>query len=85
MLAVEIESQAANAAKIIFAPAFQGKTELPLEALPGPFSSKYWLTYQHNLDVVTQQLQAATAVGWELADTSTNSAGHKYLFRRPKK
>lgn len=84
---LEAESQASSFAKMIFAPAFQGKSEIALEGLPGALSSKYWPTYQRNLQVVNQQLEAVTAAGWELVHVSSSAAssGHEYLFRRLKK
>jgi hypothetical protein len=84
----ESQSQQGSFAKIMFAPAFQGKTELVLESLPGTISgAKYMNTYRQNLEVVNQQLEAITAAGWELVNVSTSSLdhGHQYLFRRPKK
>ena len=84
----ESQSQQGGFAKIIFAPAFQDKTEIALESLPGSISAaKYMNTYRKNLEVVNQQLEAITAAGWELLHVSatTLNPGHEYLFRRPKK
>jgi|GEM_PF-2656891 len=85
MVVVGLESPVTNAAKIIFAPAFQGKTEVALESMPGPLSNKFWPTYQHNLEVVTQQLGAVSAAGWELVGVTSLTAGQQYLFRRARK
>lgn len=85
MTIVEVQSSSRNASLIILAPAFQGKTDIPLDVLPGALSTKYWPTYQHNLEVVTQQLQAATAAGWELISNTAHTSGQNYLFRRAKK
>jgi hypothetical protein len=82
----EIESPSSGLAKILFAPAFQGRSELPLENLPMALSIKYPIIYQRNLQMVNRQLEAVTADGWELMHVSSNTAttGHEYLFRRPK-
>ena len=84
----ESQSQQGSFAKIMFAPAFQGKTELALESLPGTISAaKYMNTYRQNLEVVNQQLEAVTAAGWELVTVSPSTLDHgqQYLFRRPRK
>lgn len=88
----ELEASISPAAKILFSPAFAGKTELPLEALPGTGllgAGKAATIYQRNLEAVNQQLAAVTAAGWELVQVSpTNNfvgEGHIYLFRRIKK
>ncbi len=84
----ENQSQQGSFAKILFAPAFQGKTEIALENLPGTIApAKYMNTYLQNKELVNQQLEAITAAGWELVYVSSNTlnSGHEYLFRRPKK
>ena len=84
----ELQAQQDGLAKLQFAPAFQSKTEIQLERLPGLISpSKYMNVYRHNLEVVNQQLEAVTAAGWELVHVSSSPAlsGHEFLFRRPKK
>lgn len=82
----EVESQSSTLARILFAPAFQGRTEMLLETLPSSLSSKHPLIYQRNLVLVNRQLEAVTADGWELVHVSASVAttGHEYLFRRPK-
>ena len=84
----ELQNQNPSFAALVFAPAFAGKTDLPLAPLPGGFSgAKYVATYRQNLELVNQQLAAVTAAGWELVQVSTTITlgGHTYLFRRPKK
>ena len=84
---VELQNQNQGFTALVFAPAFAGKTELPLTPLPAGFSgAKYVATYRQNLEIVNQQLATVTAAGWELVQVSTtiNQVGHLYLFRRPK-
>ncbi|MGI4867580.1 MAG: hypothetical protein ACRYFZ_26910 [Janthinobacterium lividum] len=82
---VESQSQQGSFAKILFAPAFQGKTELPLQELPGTAAGgKYIATYRQNIETVNQQLETVTSAGWELVHTSSIDRGHTYLFRRRK-
>ncbi|MBH8567321.1 hypothetical protein KB206_00380 [Microvirga sp. STS02] len=84
----ELQAQQDGLAKLQFAPAFQGKTEIQLERLPGTISAaKYMGAYRHNMEVVNQQLEAVTAAGWELVHVSSSPvmSGHEFLFRRPKK
>lgn len=82
---LESESQASGLAKILFAPAFQGKTEVPLERLPSTASSdKYMATHRQNVETVNRQLEAITAAGWELVHVSADERAHEYLFRRRK-
>jgi hypothetical protein len=84
----EIQAQQDSFAKVLFAPAFDGKTEVQLVRLPGSAASaKYVATYRQNLELVNQYLAAVTAAGWELVQVSTGTvaSGHEYLFRRLKK
>jgi hypothetical protein len=83
---LESESQQNSFAKILFAPAFQGKTEIQLESLPGTAAgNKYMTIHRQNVEIVNQQLEAITAAGWELVHVSVDDRAHEYLFRRPKK
>ena len=84
---MELQNPNQGLAALVFAPAFAGKTDLPLAPLPNGFSgTKYVATYRQNLELVTQQLAAVTAAGWELVQVSTTilQGGHLYLFRHPK-
>ncbi|MDO7884292.1 hypothetical protein [Hymenobacter cheonanensis] len=83
---VEHETQYYKRAKIVFAPAFQGKSELGLESLPSSNSEKFPITLGKNLEVVNSQLEALTVAGWELVHVSSEavSSSHEYLFRRRK-
>lgn len=81
---LEQESQLGSLAKIAFAPAFQGKSIIELEGLPGTTSSKYITVHQRNLEIVNQQLTAITAAGWELVHVFAGERGNEYLFRKPK-
>jgi hypothetical protein len=85
-----LHAQQASDAKLLFAPTFAGKTEVPLARLPGGTTgarAKYVATYRHNLELVNQHLAAVSAAGWELVQVSpgTAASGHEYLFRRLKK
>lgn len=83
---LESESQQNSFAKIMFAPAFQGKTEIQLENLTSTGSgNKYMATHRQNVEVVNQQLEAVTAAGWELVHVSADDRAREYLFRRLKK
>ncbi|WP_139361881.1 hypothetical protein [Hymenobacter sp. CRA2] len=84
MTVLESESQMGGQAKIIFAPAFQGKSEMPLEELPGGVSNKYHTVLRKNMEVVNQQLSGITVAGWELVHVSTDRMGTQYLFRKAK-
>ncbi|MGI4874256.1 MAG: hypothetical protein ACRYFX_24115 [Janthinobacterium lividum] len=79
----ECQSYQASASKVLFAPAFQGKTEVALADLPA--GNKFLAVYRQNLEVVNQQLADVTAAGWELVNVSTIERAHEYLFRRAKK
>ena len=74
---VELQNLNQGFAALVFAPAFAGKTDLPLAPVA---------TYRQNLELVNQQLAAVTAAGWKLVQVSTTiiQDGHLYLFRRPK-
>lgn len=82
---LDSESQAKNMAKIVFAPPFQGKSEIQLEVLPGTISGKYMSIHQQNLQVVNQQLSDLTAAGWELVHVSGDGGETYYLFRKVKR
>ena len=83
---LEMESQFNDFSKILFAPAFQGKAEVPLERLPinTASSDKYMTAQRQNLETVNRQLEALTAAGWELVHVSAGEHTHEYLFRRRK-
>ena len=84
---VELQNPNQGFAALVFAPAFAGKTDLPLAPLPSAFSgAKHVATYRQNLELVNQPLAAVTAAGWKLVQVSTTiiQDGHLYLFRRPK-
>lgn len=89
---IEVESPFLKLARLAFAPAFQGLTEIKLERLPGSVSDDYTPTYTRNLEVVNRQLGALTAAGWELVHVSSAGVAlspavdeRQYLFRRLKK
>lgn len=84
---VEMEAPISRAARLLFAPSFQGKTQVSLEEVTGS-ADKIALAYQRNLVTLNQQLEAITAAGWELVGVTTSSvfvgSNHEYLFRRRK-
>ncbi|MDO7884813.1 hypothetical protein [Hymenobacter cheonanensis] len=86
-----IESPTRNMAKLLFTPAFNGHTELQLDAV-GAFSSATILDQlRHNEEVVTQSLGDLSAAGWELIQVATtplaadkNVSTTRYLLRKAK-
>jgi hypothetical protein len=81
---LEYETQYHKLARLVFAPAFQGKSEIELESLPGTNSDKYTAIHGKNLELINKQLEALTVAGWELVHVSSDDRGHEYLFRRRK-
>ena len=88
---IESESRNDNEAKLLFAPDFQGKEEMKLEGLERLTPLKNAGAYRRNLQVVNQQLAAATAAGWELVSVGPSSgltvggSETRYLLRRVKR
>lgn len=86
-----LEAPTKNMAKLLFAPAFNGRTEIQLESV-GAFSASAVLEQlRHNNETLTQSLGELSVAGWELiqvapaplaADKSV--ATTRYLFRRAK-
>jgi len=86
-----IESPTKNMAKLLFTPAFNGHSEVPLEAV-GAFSSAAVLAQlRHNEEIITQSLGDLSAAGWELIqvmpvpfsfDKSVTTS--RYLLRKAK-
>jgi hypothetical protein len=72
---------------ILFSPAFQGKTEIPLESSNVLSADKYKERIHQNTQLVNEQLSALTVAGWELVQVYTpTSPGNArcYLFRKAK-
>jgi len=72
---------------ILFAPAFQGKNELPLEAINVIGVEKYKEHIRQNEQLINEQLSALTVAGWELVSVQTETLltnGRCYLFRKAK-
>lgn len=86
-----LESSSKNMAKLLFTPAFNGHSELPLEPV-GAFSSAAVLEQlRHNEEVVTQSLGELSAAGWELIQVmptpfspDKNVIATRYLLRKAK-
>jgi len=72
---------------ILFAPAFQGKTDIPLEAINVVGTEKYKERIRQNGQLINEQLSALTLAGWELVSiytTATLTNSRCYLFRKAK-
>ncbi|MFD1870926.1 hypothetical protein [Hymenobacter bucti] len=72
---------------ILFSPAFQGKTEMPLIARNVLSAEKYKELIRQNTELVNGQLSALTVAGWELVQVYTPSSPAEarcYLFRKAK-
>lgn len=72
---------------ILFAPAFQGKTEVALEGTNVLGVEKYKERILRNAQVINEQLSALTVAGWALVQvyTTTNPTnGRCYLLRKAK-
>ena len=72
---------------ILFAPAFQGKTDVPLETINMIGTEKYKERLRQNAQLINEQLSALTVAGWELVSvypTATLNNGRCYLFRKAK-
>jgi hypothetical protein len=82
---VDNESIVKRASKLVFAPAFQGRSEIQLAELPNPGSEKDLATYQQNQQLVVQQLGELTTAGWELVHVSYGQERNQYLFRKVKR
>ena len=83
---VDSEAQGSSWAKLLFAPAFQGKSQVQLEHLPGTTSGdKYLAVQQQNLQLVNQYLGEVTAAGWELVHVFGGEMKTSYLFRKEKR
>ncbi|RZL12628.1 MAG: hypothetical protein EOO62_10540 [Hymenobacter sp.] len=72
---------------ILFAPAFQGKTEIPLETVVVLGTEKFKERVNQNAQLINEQLSALTVAGWELVQVYTTTIpenGSRYLFRKAK-
>ena len=83
------ESQSKTFARILIAPAFQGKSEIQLETFGGMASNARNLDkLQRNTLLVNQQLEALTGAGWGLVQVypvaDTGVLMTRYLFREGK-
>jgi hypothetical protein len=86
-LTVSTAEGAKGLSYILFSPAFQGKTDIPLETINVIGNEKYKERIRQNEQVVNEQLSALTVAGWELVSvytTATLTNGRCYLFRKAK-
>ena len=85
MTVVDVEFWGKGMAKLLFAPAFRGTAQLPLESLPiATAGDQYFSVQQHNLQLVNRYLGEVTATGWELVHVSGGEHKTCYLFRKSK-
>ena len=72
---------------ILFSPAFQGKTEIPLEGINTLSGDKYRERINQNTQLINEQLSALTVAGWELVQVypaTTLANARCSLFRKAK-
>lgn len=90
---VQLEWNGKGNSKLLFIPAVDGKSELPLTDIASGFqqgSDQYQQTMAQHTLVAMAQLTALSASGWELLGTTATSFGAfasstQYLLRRPRK
>lgn len=86
-----IESPYTRESRLLFSPAFQGKTELILEEVYNLSNDRYREHLQRNTTLINQALSDLSAAGWELLDVHTalfspapTPTVTRYLFRKAK-
>lgn len=86
-----VESSTKSLAKLLLAPAFNGRTEIQLEAQSGFLSTTRLEHLRRNEEVLTQSLGELSAAGWELIQvasapliTDKDVATTRYLLRKAK-
>jgi hypothetical protein len=86
-----IESPYSRDSRLLLSPAFQGRTELPLEEIYNLASDKYREHLQRNTTVLNQTLSDLSSAGWELIDVHGTVVGPppvasvtRYLLRKAK-
>lgn len=85
-----IESLSKKYSKLLITPAYQGKSEMPLEGYMGLGAEKFLDTSQRNTLITNQLLSDLTAAGWDLVEVYVTPAmgptNHttRYLFRKAK-
>lgn len=86
-----IEAPTRNMAKLLFAPAFNGRTEIALESISGFTASTLLGQLRKNNEVLAQTLSELSVAGWELIQVApTPFMGDKsvtttrYLLRKAK-
>jgi hypothetical protein len=91
MTVTTIEAPTKNMAKLLFAPAFNGQTEIQLDAV-GAFSTAAILEQlRHNNETISQNLSELSAAGWELIQVAPTPLSvdksvvtTRYLLRKAK-
>jgi hypothetical protein len=86
-----IEAPTKKMAKLLFAPAFNGRTEIQLESIGALSAASLLEQLRHNNELLAQSLGELSAAGWELLQVSPAPfVGDKavtttrYLFRKAK-
>ena len=92
MTLTSIEAPTKKMAKLLFAPAFNGRTEVQLESVIAFSSATILEQLRHNNEMLTQTLGELSAAGWELIQVSPaplafdkDVATTRYLLRRARK
>lgn len=91
LLVTTIEASTRKMAKLLFAPAFQGRTEIQLESIGSLSSASLLEQLRQNNEVVAQTLGELSAAGWELIQVATapftgdrDVTTTRYLLRKAK-
>jgi hypothetical protein len=86
-----IEASTKKMAKLLFAPAFNGRTEVQLETIGALSTASLLEQLRRNNELLTQNLSELSAAGWELIQVSPTPltadkdvATTRYLLRKAK-
>ncbi len=91
LVVTAIEAPAKNLAKLLIAPAFNGRTEIQLEPVGGFSAATILERARHNDELLAQSLSELSVAGWELiqvapapflADKTVSAT--RYLLRKAK-
>lgn len=92
MTVLVFESDAKSYARLLFAPAFNGRTEIALEGLNTLSIDKAFENQRQNAETLSCTLSELSAVGWELVEVHSLPWTRdkailttRYLLRRPRK
>ncbi len=86
-----VEAPTKNMAKLLIAPAFNGRTEVQLEPAGGFSAATILERVRHNNEVLAQSLGELSGAGWELIQVSPaplvvdkTVTATRYLLRKAK-